>query len=99
MSTTDRTLHLGHAEPSLPLTARLTLAFEKMAKVWRTFRNRREINYLHELNDSQLMDIGLTRQELRSALTTSTFFEDPSCQLSNSARHRARLFGLDSIRR
>jgi hypothetical protein len=45
------------------------------------------------------MDIGLTRQDLASALTTSTFFEDPSCQLSNSARHRARLFGLDSIRR
>ncbi|QND49623.1 DUF1127 domain-containing protein [Rhizobium lusitanum] len=99
MSTTDRTLHLGHARPSLPLTARLTLAFEKMAKVWRAYRNRREINYLHDLNDSQLMDIGLTRQELRSALATSTFFEDPSCNLSNSARHRARLFGLDAIRR
>jgi uncharacterized protein YjiS (DUF1127 family) len=99
MRTIDQTLHLGHAKPSLPLTARLTLAFEKMASVWRAYSNRREINYLHELNDSQLMDIGLTRQDLASALTTSTFFEDPSCQLSNSARHRARLFGLDSIRR
>jgi uncharacterized protein YjiS (DUF1127 family) len=98
MSTTDRT-HLGHATPSLPLTARLTLAFERMAKVWRGYRNRREINYLHELNDSQLMDIGLTRHDLKSALTTSTLFEDPSCHLSNSARRRARLFGLNNVRR
>ncbi|HEY0125331.1 MAG TPA: DUF1127 domain-containing protein [Rhizobium sp.] len=99
MRTTDRTLHLGHARPSLPLTASLTLAFEKMASVWRAYRNRREINYLHELNDSQLMDIGLTRGDLASALTTSTFFEDPSSHLSNSARRRARLFGLDNVRR
>ena len=99
MRTTDQTLHLGHAKPSLPLTARLTLAFEKMASVWRAYRNRREINYLHELNDGQLMDIGLTRHDLKSALTTSTFFEDPSSHLSNSARHRARLFGLGNTSR
>ncbi|MGY5806783.1 DUF1127 domain-containing protein [Rhizobium sp. LEGMi198b] len=94
MRTTDQTLHLGHARPSLPLTARLTLAFHKMASVWRALRNRREINYLHELNDSQLMDIGLTRLDVTLALNTSTFFEDPSSHLTNSARRRTRFFGL-----
>ncbi|MBB3608398.1 DUF1127 domain-containing protein [Rhizobium sp. BK602] len=98
MRTTDRTLQLGHAMPSLPLTVRLTLAFEKVASAWRAIRNRREINYLHELNDSQLMDIGLTRQELRSALTTSTFFEDPSCHLTTSARRRTRFPSFNALR-
>jgi|GEM_PF-525272 uncharacterized protein YjiS (DUF1127 family) len=99
MRTTDRTLHLGHARPSLPLTARLTLAFDKMASVWRAFRNRREINYLNELNDSQLMDIGLTRHDVTSALNTSTFFEDPSSYLTNSARRRTRFLGFTNFRR
>jgi uncharacterized protein YjiS (DUF1127 family) len=99
MRTTDRTLHLGHARPSLPLTARLTLAFDKMASVWRAFRNRREINYLNDLSDSQLMDIGLTRHDVTSALNTSTFFEDPSSYLTNSARRRTRFFGLANFRR
>ncbi|MFT4180584.1 MAG: DUF1127 domain-containing protein [Rhizobium sp.] len=98
MRTTDRTLPLGHAMPSLPLTVRLTLAFEKVASAWRAVRNRREINYLDELNDSQLLDIGLTRQELKSALTTSTFFEDPSCHLTSSARRRSRLPNLGNMR-
>ncbi|MDL2402805.1 DUF1127 domain-containing protein [Rhizobium mayense] len=99
MRTTDRTLHLGHARPSLPLTARLTLAFDKMASVWRVIRNRREINYLSELNDYQLMDIGLTRLDVESALNTSTFFEDPSSHLTNSARRRTRFLGLNNFRR
>ena len=98
MRTTDRTLHLGHARPSLPLTARLTLAFDKMASVWRLLRNRRGINYLNELNDSQLKDIGLTRQDLDAALITSTFFEDPSSHLTNSARRRTRLSAFRSFR-
>ena len=93
MRTTERTLHLGHARPSLPLTARLTLAIEKMASVWRVYRNRREITSLNELDDNQLRDIGLTRHDLASALLTSTFFEDPSGHLTNSARRRSRFFG------
>jgi uncharacterized protein YjiS (DUF1127 family) len=90
MRTTDRILHLGHARPSLPVTARLTLAFHAMASVWRAILNRRQINGLSELDDNQLMDIGLTRHDLASALTTSAFFEDPSSYLTQSARRRVR---------
>ena len=63
MRTTDRTLHLGPATRSLPLTARLMLAFANVASGWRAIRNRREIHYLNELNDSQLKDIGLTDEQ------------------------------------
>ncbi|MDE1991350.1 MAG: DUF1127 domain-containing protein [Rhizobiaceae bacterium] len=99
MSTTDRTLNLGQTKPSLYLATPLMLAFDKVASVWRSFRNRREINYLHELNDSQLLDIGLTRQELDSAFSGSTFFEDPSAHLTNSARRRTRFPEFRSLRR
>ncbi|MFS8047926.1 DUF1127 domain-containing protein [Rhizobium sp. BR 314] len=88
MRTTDQTL--GLVTPSLSLTARMTVAFGKAASVWRALRNRREIDYLNELDDSQLRDIGLTRQDLSAALTTSTFFEDPSSHLTQSARRCAR---------
>ncbi|MGY5778694.1 DUF1127 domain-containing protein [Rhizobium sp. LEGMi135b] len=98
MRTTDRTLDLGLATPSLSLTARLMLALANLASVWRAIRNRQEIHYLNELDDSQLRDIGLTRQDVSSALTTSTFFEDPSSYLTHSARRRTRLSAFSSFR-
>jgi uncharacterized protein YjiS (DUF1127 family) len=98
MRTTDRTLDLGLATPSLSLTARMMLALANLASVWRAIRNRQEINYLNELNDSQLRDIGLSRQDLNAALTTSTFFEDPSSHLTNSARRRTRFSAFDGFR-
>ncbi|ENN88912.1 hypothetical protein RHSP_10659 [Rhizobium freirei PRF 81] len=98
MRTTDQTLDLGLATPSLSLTARMMLAFRKVAFVWRALRNRREINYLNELDDSQLRDLGLTRQDLNAALTTSTFFEDPSAHLTQSARRCARPSAFGSMR-
>jgi uncharacterized protein YjiS (DUF1127 family) len=76
----------------------MMLAFANVASVWRSIRNRREIHYLNELNDSQLRDIGLSRQDLNSALTTSTFFEDPSSHLTNSARRRTRPSAFSSLR-
>ncbi|MFK0165833.1 DUF1127 domain-containing protein [Rhizobium sp. NPDC090279] len=98
MRTTDRTLDLGLATPSPSLTARLMLALANLASVWRAIRNRREIRYLNELDDSQLRDIGLSRQDLCNALTTSTFFEDPSGHLTHSARRRTRLSAFSSLR-
>ncbi|MGO4567430.1 DUF1127 domain-containing protein [Rhizobium sp. 2YAF20] len=97
MRTTERTMDLGLAKPTSSLIGRLTLAFAKVASVWRVLRNRREVNGLNELTDSQLKDIGLTRHDLESALTTSTFFEDPSAHLTNS-RRRSRLSSFGSMR-
>jgi hypothetical protein len=49
-----------------------------------------EINRLHELDDNQLKDIGLSRTDLTSAFLASTFFEDPSEHLTRSAHNRGR---------
>lgn len=89
-------MDLGLAKPSSSLMGRLALAFTKVASVWRVLRNRREVNRLTDLTDAQLLDIGLTRLELEAALTTSSFFEDPSSHLTKSARRGSRFssFGL-----
>ncbi|MDK4704178.1 DUF1127 domain-containing protein [Rhizobium sp. CNPSo 4062] len=98
MRTIDRTLGLGLPTPSLSLTARVGLALSNVSSIWRAIRNRKEIEYLNELNDTQLSDIGLTRQDLNAALTTSTFFGDPSGHLTNSARRRVRLSAFSGFR-
>jgi uncharacterized protein YjiS (DUF1127 family) len=49
------------APTTLTLSQRLVAGFATLASVLRVFRNRMEINALHELDDNQLKDIGLTR--------------------------------------
>ncbi len=90
MRTTDRILELDCSPATLTLSQRLAAGFATLASVLRVFRNRMEINALHELDDNQLKDIGLTRADLTSAFLASTFFEDPSDQLTRSARNRGR---------
>ncbi len=65
--------------------------FAMMVSVLRVFRNRRQINRLHELDDNQLRDIGLSRGDIEQAFSSSTFFEDPSAHLISTARNRSRL--------
>jgi uncharacterized protein YjiS (DUF1127 family) len=90
MRTTDRILELDCNQASTTFVQRLGYAFAPLASVLRVFRNRMELNRLHELDDNQLKDIGLSRADLTSAFLTSTFFEDPSDHLTRSARNRAR---------
>ena len=90
MRTTDRLL--STSVPQSPaFTARVMSVLTAMLSVCRVFRNRLQINQLHELDDNQLRDIGLTRADLESALASSAFFEDPSSHLTLSARRRARV--------
>ena len=99
MRTTERNIELDLACPQPTLAARVLQGAMKIASVWRVFRNRSQINQLHELDDNQLRDIGLTRSDLVSALLQSTFFEDPSSHLTKSARDRSRLTQFHSIKR
>lgn len=99
MRTTERIIELDLTRPTPTLTMRLVQGLMKVASVWRVFRNRSEINRLHELDDNQLKDIGLTRMDLVSALLESTFFEDPTSYLTKSARDRSRLTYFHSIKR
>jgi uncharacterized protein YjiS (DUF1127 family) len=90
MSTTEQILSSKTAHRTLPFTARVTTTFGMLISVVRVLRNRMEINRLQDLDDNQLRDIGLTRETLNSALLGSSFFEDPSAHLTQSARRRAR---------
>ncbi len=87
MRTTQRTL-----SPALTRTAttvRQQGPWALVNVVVRAVKARLQLNRLHELDDYQLLDIGLTRQDLVRA-STSTFFEDPITDLACSARARAR---------
>ncbi|OLP54571.1 hypothetical protein BJF92_04020 [Rhizobium rhizosphaerae] len=55
----------------------------------RLVRNRQAAGSLGDLTDAQLDDIGITRKDLSSAVT-SRFFEDPTQHLSQAARRRSR---------
>ncbi|OLP58059.1 hypothetical protein BJF93_05330 [Xaviernesmea oryzae] len=87
MSATETHFDHPHAKGrfGLPLRGLSTMV---MALI-RLVRNRRTLNRLHDLNDSQLADIGISRRDLSMA-ATSAFFEDPTQHLSQAARRRAR---------
>lgn len=94
MRITDQTIELDCSKLAPTFFQRLMTSLAPLASLFRVFRNRMEINALHDLNDTQLRDIGLTRADLTSAFLASTFFEDPSEHLTRSARNRWRLSSL-----
>ncbi len=75
---------LGQTLAALRVTA---AGFVKMLA--RAVLNRRDLHRLRELDDAQLLDIGLTRHDIDRAMT-STFFEDAFTGLRQQARGRAR---------
>ncbi|PKA40975.1 DUF1127 domain-containing protein [Rhizobium sullae] len=87
----DQTVELDCARQPATFSQRLGGTLAPLTALFRSFRNRRAINGLNDLDDNQLRDIGLTRADVTAALLTSTFFEDPSAHLTNSARRRWRL--------
>ncbi|MHA7969882.1 DUF1127 domain-containing protein [Rhizobium sp. CAU 1783] len=96
MRTTERMIELDIAEPRQAVFARLTLSLTHFQSVWRAIRNRRAANRLADLDDFQLRDIGLNRSDVEQILRSSGVTDDPSLQLTRSARMRARrsLHGL-----
>lgn len=67
--------------------ASVTLALT--SSVWRVVRNRWAANRLHDLDDRQLEDIGLTRHDVESATHGSGLFDDPAALLAETVRRRA----------
>ncbi|HTO34069.1 MAG TPA: DUF1127 domain-containing protein [Pararhizobium sp.] len=90
MRTTDSTLDLS-LTGKLTAASRLTGLTGVMKSVWRLLRNRNAIGRLDDLDDHQLLDMGLSRHEVREALTSS-FFEDPGRHLTAASRNRANIF-------
>lgn len=76
---------------SIPFVA---LFGQMAARAWRIFNNRRHVSELKDWSDEQLKDIGLTRSDVRQALSLP-FYQDPTslltgvADLDRSIRYRA----------
>lgn len=90
MRTTDYTLDLTLAG-KLSATSRQTGLIGVIMSVWRQLQNRRAVGNLNDLDEHQLLDIGLCRHEVREALA-SPFFEDPAHHLMRVSRNRTNGF-------
>ncbi|MGQ3212697.1 DUF1127 domain-containing protein [Shinella sp.] len=77
---------LATRRPAPSLFDRVRNATYRFARVW---QNRRLINRLSELDDHQLLDMGLCRSDVREVMTSS-FFSDAGLHLTIAARERAR---------
>jgi uncharacterized protein YjiS (DUF1127 family) len=77
---------LATRRPAPSLFVRVRNAAYKYVRAWQT---RRVINRLSELDDHQLLDMGLRRSDVREVMTSS-FFSDAGLHLTIAARERAR---------
>ena len=85
----DRRLEIDllATRPTAPsLVGRVRNAAYTFVRAW---QNRRVINRLSELDDHQLLDMGLRRSDVREIMT-SAFFTDAGLHLTIAARERAR---------
>ncbi len=86
MSAARSALDLAASKPGLALrTAEFVGLVTNLVRLW---RNRKAVAALSELSESQLLDIGLTRDDVRVA-ATSSFFADTGSHLTRAARLRA----------
>lgn len=90
MRTTDYTLGTT-LTGKLAVPSRLSGVAGVFKMVWRQLQNRQAIGDLNDLDDHQLFDIGLQREEVREALSTS-FFDDPGRHLTVASRNRTNSF-------
>lgn len=71
------------------LSALAAAAARTASRLWKAWRNRRQVVMLVEADDRMLADIGLTRSDLNSALS-SPVSEDPSFYLARARHERLR---------
>ncbi|TDK37549.1 DUF1127 domain-containing protein [Rhizobium deserti] len=90
MRTTECGAELKLLHEPLGGTTRLGLVLSRTKSVWRALRNRVSANSLHDMDDRQLDDIGITRYDVVIALERSGLLDDPSLLLSRAARERSR---------
>lgn len=69
-----------------------------VSMVWRAMRNRHALMRLDELDDRRLLDLGLCREDVRSARTTA-LFDDTGAYLTKAARARNRGYYRDVLDR
>jgi len=86
---TTRIVELDLAKPQPATRGLYTTSIAFAATIWRVMRNRWASNRLHELDDRQLDDIGLSRHDVFAATHASRLFDDPAALLAETARRRA----------
>lgn len=77
---------LATRRPAPSLLDRVRKATDKFVRAW---QNRRVINRLNELDDHQLLDMGLCRSDVH-AVRSASFFSDAGLHLTLAARERSR---------
>jgi uncharacterized protein YjiS (DUF1127 family) len=90
---TRTTLSPATVRPALGLRVAnaVVAAASYIAKVYRAWRNRREIYRLGEMSDAQLADIGLTRSDLH-VVWQMPIGIDPTEQLGQISETRMRAY-------
>ena len=77
---------LATRRPTPSFLARLRGLASRFVRAW---HNRRAINRLNELDDHQLFDMGLARNDVQGVRAAS-YFTDAGLHLTIAARERAR---------
>jgi len=93
---------MSYVQTATSLTAAISAlvgqAFRKAAvrvsAAWTAIVNRYNVKALDELDDYQLADIGLTRDDLREAFRTP-LLTDPTLKLASASGGRASLIAMD----
>ncbi|MBK5565365.1 DUF1127 domain-containing protein [Ensifer sp. 2YAB10] len=91
MRTTQHVLDLDLVAGKQSYAPRTVGVVAMLTSVWRQLRNRYAISRLNDMDDRQLLDMGLKREDVREAIT-SPFFENPASYLTRASRNRASLF-------
>ncbi|HEX2147166.1 MAG TPA: DUF1127 domain-containing protein [Pseudorhizobium sp.] len=95
---TTQIVELDLVQERRPSRGLVALTVVVASSVWRVMRNRWAANQLHDLDDRQLEDIGLTRHDLMRVTHHSGLFDDPAALLAETARRRA-VSRFDRLRR
>ena len=91
MRTTQHALDLDLVAGTQSYASRGVGVTGMLTSVWQLLRNRYAIGRLNDLDDRQLLDMGLKREDVREAIT-SPFFDNPASYLTRASRNRASLF-------
>jgi len=89
-------------QTALPITVAAKPGFvlrvaRTVSEMWRTLLNRRAMRQLNDLTDWELVDIGLTREDIALAYD-GPILDDPTRRLESIARARAKAEGASHRR-
>ena len=85
----DRKLEIDILATRRPAPSVFARVSNAAAKLFRALQNRRVINRLNELDDHQLFDMGLCRNDVQDVRAAS-YFTDAGLHLTIASRERAR---------